>query len=226
MKKISYFIPILLVAPILSSCKGMLISTNQARVIIENIKQKFNENNYEKFTVSLNEKDGENSSLITKIIYDKNAKYYHSYEITNTQIAEYWSYAKNSANGEYHFYDCVRYNGAVDEHGYPAVNVKETVFSDDQWLAVETKVNKKINSFLTYSLETIETLFKKENEVSLTLSSMNDYSLCVEAKHDDNSMNFVIDNSMVTSYSTSTGKDCYANFNCDYSKASIIYLNI
>ncbi len=224
MKK-KILIPILLIAPLLASCKGMFASVEQAKVIMDNVKSKIKDNSYEKFTISIDEKNGEDHSTISKIIYDKDAKYYHSYEIKDNKIVELWKYAKNNADGIFKFYDCVRYDGAVDEHGYPSVNVVEYDFVDSLWNEVEVMVNTSTNAFLNYAVTTIDSLLLMK-DIELQLSSMNDNSLCCEAKSNQGSLNFTIDDSKIVSYDVSSSENNYKKFNCSYSKASVIYLNI
>jgi len=230
MKKYFALSTLLLIVPLVTSCRGMLISGDVALDVLDNVQKKIDDNSidYSKFTYNCKQTNGDGNVLEQKVIFDKGAKFYYSYAVSALHIEEHWAYVKNNNNNENKIYLCSRYDGALDENGFPAVAIVISDYSDESWKESENAIIGDINFHLSLAIDYSRRLVEYEKTVSnsgIQFSSFNDNSLCAEGHVDLMKYYYQIDDSKIISYSMEVNETHYTTFTCSYERAQITYLN-
>ena len=231
-------IPLLIVAPLVTSCKGSIISTDTARSILENIDNALQSENhpYLQFTYKYSEQYGKSTKYI-KVTFDNFGQFYNKYVISYDQnedgeyeyhTNEYWSYVKDGL-----YYDLIRVDGTHKESEAIVKYVDGDApkeYKDEYWIEKSAKVVTEINdSYLIYSLRNISSLVEYKdivNRANVTLSSMNDMSICAEGEVDLVKFKYQIDDAYLTSFTFEVDETHKKEFSCNYKRAQITYLNL
>ena len=237
MKK-RFLIPFLIVAPLLTSCKGTIISTDTARSILKNIDNVLNgdEHPYLRFTYKYSVKNGEATQFV-KVTFDNFGQFYNKYVITYDQneegvyeyhTNEYWSYVKDNK-----YYDLIRVDGTHNETEAIVKYVDGDApkeYKDEYWIDKSAKVISEIEgSYLYFSLRNVSSLVEYKdvvNRANVTLSSMNDTSICAEGEVDMVKFKYQIDDAYITSFTFEVDENHRREFFCNYKRAQITYLNL
>ena len=231
-------LPLLIVAPLITSCKGGIVSTTFARGVVANIESILGSGNhaYKKFTYKFSSTYGEETQYI-KVTFDNVAQFYNKYVITYTPNAdgvyeyhtnEYWSYVKDNK-----YYDVIRVDGAHSD-AEPIVTYVDgdgpKEYKDEYWDDKSSEVIEELHTnYLYYSLRNISSLIDYKDVVSradVTLSSMNDSSICAEGEVDGVTFKYQIDNAFLSEYSFQYDSTHKKWFTCNYKRAQITYLNL
>lgn len=231
-------VPILIVAPLITSCKGGLITIDTAREILANINDVIEEgtHDYFRFTYKYSSVYGQ-ATEFTKVTFDNTSQFYNKYSIVYDKnddgeyvyhTYEYWSYVKDGL-----YYDLIRVDGVHNETEAIVQYVDgdaPKVYEDEFWAEKSKEVIDEINnSYLFFSLRNIASLVEYKAIVSkanLTLSSMNDLSICAEGDVDLVTFKYQIDDSYLTSFSFEVDDTHKKEFSCNYKRAQITYLNL
>lgn len=238
MKKKLLLLTLFSLAPLISSCRGVFISAKSAQEVVDNLVNKFSDGDfdYPKFTYTYEEKTSKNTKKEIKVIYDRSAQFYYSYEIdysyseTNTfaEMKEIWKYARE-VDGEKNIYVGERLNGANDENGFPAVNVNKLSYSDEDWNIIQQDITSTLNAHLSFSLDRIQAVinyFDKVDDADIYLSSFGDYSILAHGVITNIDFSYQIDDSKLGNYELTYNENNYRKFSCDYERAIITYLNV
>jgi len=227
-----YFVlsTLLLIVPLATSCRGMLISGDVALNILDNVQKRIDDNtiDYSKFTYNYKQTNGEDNVLEQKVIFDKGAKFYYSYTVSALHVEEHWAYVKDNSNKENKIYIGSRYDGALDENGFPAVAIVISDYSDENWKENENIIIADINFHLSLAIDYSRRLVEYEKAISnsgIQFSSINDNSICAEGNVDLMKYYYQIDDSKIISYSMEVDETHRTSFTCSYERAQITYLN-
>lgn len=217
--------------PLAASCHGVLISSNDARKTLENINKTLNEkdNDYQRFTYYYDEYYGEENYSNKKVVFDKNAKYSYSYQVSYLHIVETWNYVVKTDNDTSHILRGKRIDGKVNENGFPDVEYEWFFYSDQLWNEIETSIFSEINELLFYSLERMEKMINYYDVVSsddIMFTSFNSNSLCVEGKTNDQDFFFRVDDFLLKEMQQKINDHNYTKFTCNYERVTINYLNV
>lgn len=212
----------------LTSCKGFVVYLETAKEILENLKASANIDDYvfDKVTCLFKEVNKDNSREM-KIVYDRKVQYLYSYRIENYHIYESWVYSKTFEDKKVITYGN-RLDGALNDKGYPAVDMKNVVYSDERWGEIDLQIRQFFFEIYSRSLLVLEKLIDygiAANAFVMTCSSRNDESLCIETNIDGVEYYVANSNALVDVYNVNYREDKYISLSTDYSKANVTYLN-
>jgi len=222
---------LLLVTPILlTSCKGMYVSADEALTILDTIGTKYEKDGvlFDKVTYKYKSVNGDLDTLDQKVIYDRNAQFYYSYSVTANHIYEEWHYVKDK-QGVKSIYNMKRNDGKVNDKGDPDVTGSIVEYQVGLWKEIDTNILDVLAKHLEFSLEKSRLAVNYKKALpsgDVAISAFNDRSLCVEGKADYMDFTYQIDNYLPTKYHLINNDSHYVEFNADYSKAIINYLNM
>ncbi|MCR5332407.1 MAG: hypothetical protein K6E11_00040 [Bacilli bacterium] len=234
-----------LISPLLVSCKGGVVSLEEAKEVNQNLSTMLKNESYEykKFTFKYSAKNGEEAHFV-KGTYDAKNQFFSSYVVDYVpgeeegefvyKTKEFWSYVKNDSSGVKKYYDLIRYDGASKD-GEPVVTYidggsKPKDYKEELWT---NKRNEIINSFhdsyLGAIIENINSLIKYKELVEdsdITFSSSSGLSLYVDASLNYTTYEYQIDKGKLLKANVNIDENHYRTFECNYNQAQIIYLNL
>ena len=148
-------------------------------------------------------------------------------KLINYHIYESWVYSKTFEDKKVITYGN-RFDGALNDKGYPAVDMKNVVYSDERWGDSDLQIRQFFFEIYSRSLLVLEKLIDygiAANAFVMTCSSRNDESLCIETNIDGVEYYVANSNALVDVYNVNYREDKYISLSTDYSKANITYLN-
>lgn len=238
------FLPLLLISPLLVSCRGSVISLKEAKEIVSNLDSIIKNKSYEykKFTFKYSLINGEESRFV-KGTYDKSSQYYTTYIVDHIKneegelvykTKEYWTYVKNNSSNVKKFYDLVRYDGAVNANGEPLVTYIDGDAPKDY--KEELWTNKIDGIFLDFhtsyfesTLSTISSLINYKEiteDANVSISSQDGVSLFVEAEVEYAKHLYEIEDGKLKKASIYIDDEHQKTFECNYHQATVTYLNL
>lgn len=231
MKK--YFSLFLLVFPILTSCNGAPISTEEAGKIIDSFLTIEPTELFDIATVSIQSLDG-NVAKNSKYVFSASSNFYYTYEITSTYTKERWEFVSIDGSNRY-------INIATRTSSDGDVIQRKNIYAFDaiSWETYFLKQQQTIAAFTSDAYSQLgELLLLKQNDPSLDIEFMSfggTNSLYCEAnmtyETSDNSsawpMTYTIDidNGLLQSYYATLGSN-YDNIGINYERISITIPNI